>query len=205
MSANDYYSKIAGAKATGGGTPIRDGIYTLIIDKTIEHAGATGETSFIAEFRVLEAAVDPNNPDVKPNPVGSSCSMAANMKHQSALGNVKAFCLGALGAFGFQEDQLTPEVIKRAFNSEDLRGVILKNSTYRTINKGRTTPANAGKPLTLNRWESVPQTADDVARQKADLIAGKYSVTAAGPAPAQAAAPGTAAPAPATTSLLGRR
>lgn len=174
--ADDYYAKIAAAAASGGGTYINDGRYRLMIERMFRKDSdfAGGGTSFITEFRVLESNPDPNNPDVKPNPVGSTCSVVAVVtKHASAFGNIKALLLGALGAFGYTEEQITGEVIAEAFTTDQLRGVMVEDNTYRKNIKGG---ANAGKPITLHKWTSIEQTMDQVDQQKKDLDAGKYSV-----------------------------
>lgn len=174
--ADDYYAQIAAAAASGGGTYINDGRYKFMIEKLFRKDSnfAGGGTSFIAEFRVLDAEPDPSNPTVKPNPVGSTCSVVAVVsKHASAFGNIKALLLGALGALGFTEEEITPEIIVKAFNSDELRGIMLEDATYR---KNIKSGANAGKPITLHKWTSIPQTEAQIAEQRAGLDAGKYSV-----------------------------
>lgn len=172
---DDFYSQIAAASASGGGTYIADGVYKLMVEKMFEkrstHAGGSG-LSFITEFRVIESAPHPDYPDVKPNAVGTTCSVVCSVqKHASAMGNVKAILLGLLGAFGYTEDMIGPEQIQSAFNSDELKGILVENTTYRKAIK---TGVNAGKPITLNKWTSIEQTEEDVARQRADLEAGKF-------------------------------
>ncbi len=206
MANEDYYSQIAAAAASGGGTYINDGQYKLMIEKMFRKDSnfAGGGTSFITEFRVLESNPDPNNPAVKPNPVGSTCSVVAVVtKHASAFGNIKALLLGALGAFGYTEEDITPEVIAKAFNSDELRGIMLEDTTYRKNIKGG---ANAGKPITLHKWTSIEQSQEQVAKQKADLDAGKYSVKAsASPSSSSSSPTVTEQTKPAGGSLLARR
>lgn len=166
-----FYKQIADASANGGGVYVQDGVYKFMIEKMFEHESDQpgGGTSFICELRVLESTPHPSYPDVKPNAVGTTCSVVANVsKHASAFGNIKALLLGALGAFGYTEDQITPEVIENAYNSEDLRGIILEDTTYRKKTKG-------GIMITLHKWSSVEQTEEDVKRQAAELTAGKYN------------------------------
>ena len=178
----DFYADIAAAAAANGGTYVNDGIYKFMIEKMFRHDSNApgGGTSFITELKVIESTVHPSHPDVKPNPVGSTCSVVCNVtKHASAFGNVKALLLGALGAFGYTEDMITPEVVQSAFTSEQLIGIMLEDATYRKeIRSG----ANAGKPITLHKWTSIEQSEEDVATQKSDLRAGKYSVKASAPA-----------------------
>jgi hypothetical protein len=195
MSAGAF-AKIAQASATGGGNNIRDGYYKFLIEKVTIQAGHTGE-SFIAEFRVIEAAssgqVDERGHAIQPNAVNSTCSMVCNLtKHASAAGNAKAFVVGALAGLGYTEDQITPEVMGYITSEKNpLRGLAVIDETYRGVNKGRDNPANAGKPLTLNKWKAIAQTLDDVAAQKAylDTNAAKADVQTT-PAPAAPATGG---------------
>lgn len=206
--ADDYYAQIAAAAASGGGNYINDGVYRLIIEKMFRKdapIAAGGGTSFITEFRVVESGQDPNHPEVKPNPVGTVCSVVAVVtKHASAFGNIKALLLGALGAFGYTEDQITPEVIAEAYSTDQLRGVMVDDTTYRKAIKGG---KNAGSMITLHKWNSIEQTEEQVAAQKKDLDAGKFSVRKASPAAVSATetTAGTPAAPAQKTSLLGRR
>lgn len=219
------FAKIAAASATGGGNNIRDGIYRQVVEKFFVSEGHTG-TCVIAEFRVKEArangAVDESGRPVVPNSVGSSCSMVCNItKHSAAAGNAKAFAQAAAQSL---LGQSWPEFLanvgedgKRLFPDEEsalawlagadnpLRGAEVQNETYRGTNKGRDNPANAGKPLTLNRWRPVDMTEEQVNenRRWLDSSVASADVAASAPAsaPAAAAPPAQApaAPAPSTT------
>ena len=173
--ASKFFKQIADAAASGGGTYINDGVYKLMIEKMFikEADYPGGGTSFIAEFRVLESEVSPSYPDVKPNAVGSVCSIVfAVSKHASAFGNAKALLVGALGAFGYDEASITPDVIESAFTTDEMRGLIIKDTTYqKTIKTGD----NKGKPITLHKWESVEQSKEDVLTQAKNLTDGKYN------------------------------
>jgi hypothetical protein len=174
MASSKFYKQIADAAASGGGVYINDGIYTFMIEKMlVKEADYTGGgTSFIAEFRVLESEVHPSFPNVKPNAVGTTCSVVfAVSKHAAAFGNAKALLCAALAPFGYTESEIGPEEIEKAFNTDQLVGLILKDKTYQKAIKGGD---NKGNMITLNRWETVEQTVEDVAKQKADLAAGKY-------------------------------
>lgn len=170
MSAGAF-AKIAAASATGGGNNIRDGVYEMMVEKVHMQSGHSGEC-FIAEFRVLKssangAADDRGNPIV-PNAVGSTCSMVCNLtKHESAAGNAKAFVENALAGLGVTADKITPDVMAWVCSENNpLRGLKVIDETYRTINKGRSNSANAGKPLTLNKWRAITQTKADVEKQR---------------------------------------
>jgi hypothetical protein len=183
------FAKVAGASATGGGNNIRDGIYKLLIEKVHIQTGHTGEC-FIAEFRVIDAqsngALDERGNPIMPNAVGSTCSMVANLtKHESAAGNAKALVIGALAGLGYTEDQVTPELMGFLCSEKNpMRGIAVIDETYRGVNKGRSNPANAGKPLTLNKWKPISQTEDDVKQQRAWLDSNAAKVDTAAQKPA---------------------
>jgi hypothetical protein len=204
---DNIFKKIADASVTGGGNNIRDGLYLLAVDKCILNDEAHSGTCFIVEFRVLEAspsgAVDENGKPVLPNPVGTTCSMVCNVsKHESAFGNLKKFLIAALAGVGYSADQVTDELIKQMFLDEPemLRGVVVRDETYRGVNKGRANPANAGKPLTLNKWMTVEQTEEDIEAMKAFLD--KNAPKAEVATKTEETKP-AAATAPAKTGLLG--
>lgn len=184
-----YMDKVAQASATGGGNPIKDGKYLFMIEKIIPKTNHKDEFIYIAELRVLEAQSsgelevlsngkpDPNGRPVQPNAVGTTASFVCNFKHDSAAGNVKSFVLGALGGLGYIEDQITREVLAQTYDDKQpLTGIKVRCSTYRSVNRGRSNPANAGNILVLNRWESVPQTKAEVAKQRAQLTTGAVVV-----------------------------
>lgn len=178
------FSKIATASATGGGNNIRDGIYKLLVEKVHMQTGHTGEC-FIAEFRVIESspngALDEQGRPVVPNAPGSTCSMVCNItKHASAAGNAKAFVVNALAGLGITEDKINAETMAYVCSENNpLRGLAITDETYRGVNKGRENPANAGKPLTLNKWKPIAQTEADVNAGKAYLDANPPKVDAA--------------------------
>ena len=216
MGFENIFKKIADASATGGGNNIRDGIYKLLVEKCSIQNGHSG-VCFVAEFRVMESssngAVDEQGRTIVPNPVGSTCSMVANLtKHESAAGNIKAFLKGALGGLGYTEDDINDELIAEVVSDANpLRGVAVRDETYRGINKGRANAANAGKPLTLNKWFAIEQTQDEIAEGASflDKNAAKADVAATAPATTAAktetatTSTATASTAPAGKKLLG--
>jgi hypothetical protein len=204
MGFESIFKKIADASATGGGSNIRDGIYSFLIEKCSIQNGHTG-VCFVAEFRVMESsfngALDEQGKPVTPNPVGSTCSMVCNLtKHESAAGNVKAFLQGALGGVGYTPEMINDELISSVVSADNpLRGAKVVDETYRGVNKGRSNAANAGKPLTLNKWKSVSQTEEDIAagRKYLDDNAARAEVApATKPAMTLAAQPSAAAETP---------
>lgn len=189
------FSKIAGASTTGGGNNVRDGVYRLMVEKVHIQKGHAGEC-FIAEFRVMESApngsVNEQGQPIIPNAVGSSCSLVCNLtKFESAAGNAKAFVVNALAGLGITEDKITPEVMGWVCSEQNpLRGLLVIDETYRGVNKGRSNPANAGKPLTLNKWKPVAQDEAAVKQQRAWLESSpvKADTGASASAPPAAAA-----------------
>lgn len=175
-------SKIEKATATGGGNNIRDGRYLYFIEKVVYNEKGHNGAAYIVEFRVVESEsngdVDEKGVPTIPNPVGSSCSMVCLLdKHESAGGNAKACVLGALTPLGYVESQITePLLLDLASPQNPLRGIAIRNETRRGWNKGRTTAANAGKPLTLNSWKPVAQTAENIMTQRAWLDANASQV-----------------------------
>jgi len=103
------FSQIAKAKASAGGTHIRDGAYEMTVKRLLIEKGFKG-WAFKGEFLVDKATKvgtvdkDGNPTNVEPNAVGSSCSMVCNFdKNESSWGNVKQFILALLG---FEESQV---------------------------------------------------------------------------------------------------
>lgn len=211
------FAKIAAASATGGGNNIRDGIYKFLVEKISLQNGHTGEC-FIAEFRVVEStangALDEQGRPVVPNAVGSTCSMVCNLtKHESAAGNAKAFVVKALAGLNLTEQDITPEVMAWVCGEKNpLRGLAVRDETYRGVNKGKSNPANRGLPLTLNKWHPIAQTEAEVKTASAwldanpprvDVGAQQPAAQAMKPAMEAAAQTTAAAPKPALGGLLG--
>lgn len=175
-------SKIQAATPTGGGTNIRDGRYLYFIERVVYNEKGHNGPAYIVEFRVVESEangdVDEKGAPTIPNAVGSSCSMVCLLdKHESAGGNAKACVLGALAPLGYVEAQITePLLLDLASAANPLRGIAIRNETRRGWNKGRAVAANAGKPLTLNSWKSVAQTAENIMAQRAWLDANASQV-----------------------------
>jgi hypothetical protein len=184
-------SRIAGAKMTGGGSNIRDGKYKLLVENCKLQKGYEGEC-FIAELRVIEAV--PNgemqiasdektttDKPVVPNAVGSTCSLICNLtKHDSAPSNIKKFVYGVLSGLGYAEEQITEEVLGEVIGGQQpLRGMAVECETYRSVNKGKKTAANAGKLLVLSNWKGIPQDAAGIKTQRAYLDNNKATVETA--------------------------
>lgn len=182
---SSIFKKASQANENGGGNWVNDGRYVFMIEALREHNGHEG-TSFIAELRVVHSEPDPMTPDVKPNPVGSSCSFVQNAtKFPSAMGNIKAFFLGLLGGMGFDkpgvEAFMADDAKMNAITgpAQPLRGALVGDNTYRGTNKGRMNPANAGKPLTLHKWQSITQDESKIKAGRAYLDANTASSAAA--------------------------
>lgn len=202
--ASSALNKITKATATKGGNNIKDGNYLYFVEKlSYDERGYSGAT-FVAEFRVVEAASNgatdepkkgmPGKPTI-PNTVGSSCSMVCLLdKFDNAGGNVKAFLLGVLSPLGYVEDEITEELIlELSGDGNPLRGLAVRNETYRGWNKGKSVVANRDMALTLNSWKPVTQTAEDIKARRAWLDANASRVEPSA-APAQTPAAATAQP-----------
>lgn len=190
------FARMSAAKPSEGGNIIKDGNYKFLIEKVIINNGYNGE-AFVAEMRVMEAqangATDEQGRPVAPNAVGTTASVICLFKQGDiAFNNAKKVLIAATGGLGYTEEQLTPETMAYLCSEQNpLRGVAVICETYRGVNKGRSNPANAGKPLTLCKWKPIEQSEDDVKAQRTYLDA--TSAKAATPA---AVAPAVAAPAP---------
>lgn len=221
-------SKIQNATPTNGGNNIKDGNYLYLIEKVTYDERARGGATFIAEFRVMEAEANGATDEKKkgetgkpsvPNPVGSTCSMVCQLdKFENAGGNALAFLLGAMGPLGYIQDNpdLTPEeraqkaiteprILEVSGTGNPLRGVAVRNETYRGWNKGKSVPANRDNTLTLNSWKQVAQTPADIQACRAWLDSNAARTVAPAPAApaavAQPVAPATPAPQPTPTTL----
>jgi hypothetical protein len=206
-----FSAQIKDAKIFGKGSNIRDGKYVLMIESVTEKQNQKKEGQFIAEFRVIKAeaigeyeiAADGKSTTTKPvvpNAPGTSCSFVQVSKHDSATSNIKGFLLGALSALGYTEEQIDGPLYDEATGeNQPLRGLLVGCETIRTLNQGKTNPANRGNILVLPKWSPIEQN-------EADIIAGKKfldenkakapAVEAAKPAPESTAPVVEVTPAP---------
>lgn len=174
--SEDLAKRIADAKATTRGNPIKDGKYILLIEKLFVEKKYKG-TIFIGEFEVVLS--EKTEPDVEPNAPKSKCSVAFNLdKNESAAGNAKQLVLGLVG-----KDEATTtgeEFVKiladyvgdSSANSaqKKARGMYVECNTYRnTTQKG----PNVGKVGTYPRFSAVATDAgnseDEVKQRRAEL------------------------------------
>lgn len=184
------FSGIKEAQMSGGGNNFRDGKYKCLVEKVHAKKGYKG-SSFIAEMRIIESeavteyeiARDQKTTTdklVKPNAPNTAASYVVNLKFDNALGNIKKFVLGVLGAFGYTEEQITEELIDKVIGPDQpLRGMAVAVSTYRTVNQGRANKANEGNILVLLNFDPIEQTREQVKAQREWLVS-----NAAGSAPA---------------------
>ncbi len=159
-------SKLGEAKATGGGSPIRDGRYSLLIEKVIGEKKFKGET-VIFEFVVMRS--EPVVDGVIPNAVGTRCSYVLNLDtNRSAAGNVKSL---VLALFDMKEDTITAAQFIETFTemtgpSQPARGMMISTETFRKkIQSG----ANAGNMFTGHNWKHVKNTPESTAAGRAML------------------------------------
>lgn len=183
------FAKIAAGKIGGGGSRIRDGIYKLVVEKVFVNNGFNGET-FITEFRVLDSKssgeLDEKGNPIIPNAVGSTCSVAIPLSDPKIPGDNISMTLlyGITAGIGYNPEDLTEEKVSLICSTKNpLRGVMVGDETYRGVNQGKKTPANAGKPMTLHRWQSVPQTEEQILANRVWLdeqVKGPSPVTGSG-------------------------
>lgn len=194
----NFNKMISGATPSQGGNYLRDGIYSLLVEKVVQHQGNDGPT-FVAELRVTESKK--TEQDVEPNPVGTTVSYAqVLMKFKSAPGNAKAFLLGVLGGLGYAESDLTDQLVDEVVgDGQPLRGAQVKCSTYRKMTR------DGSKMLTLPKWQSVAQDEAAIKRGREFLDQTKAVEEDEGLAPV-VAAPATPTAVPGgVLSRLGKR
>ena len=178
MSANPaILKKIAEARASGGGNLIQDGKYRLTVLKLLLEQKYNG-TCFIAEFLVDTAMAVFD--DVKPNAPGTTCSFVVNMDGAgklSAAGNIKQFILALMGE---EEGNVTGSDFQATLgelisDAQPARGMQIDDETFRKFARsGKNSEADSkGRPpMTMSRWTTVRQTAEEITAQRKTLDAG---------------------------------
>lgn len=207
------FSKITTATTSGGGTPIRDGIYKFLVERAFMNNGHNGEC-FIAELRVLESssngATDDLGKPVIPNPAGSQASLVCNItKYDAAAGTAKKFITAALEGLGYTLETLGDRIAqaqgRQKGSAEDaiayvcsesnpLHGVMVHDQTYQSLNKGRYNTANAGKKMTNHNFGHIQQDEAAVQAQRKYLAENKPKVDTAAQAQLAAAVATAVAP-----------
>lgn len=168
--------KIASAKTSGGGNNLTDGEYILVVKRILCKDGYTG-VRLIPECDVVEAMQ--THATVLPNKAGSDVSFAwalneSGKKGDASRGNAKQFMAALLNIAG--ESDLFETVGKYAGEKETdedslrARGMLIHAKTVRkVIQSGE----NKGKEAAFPRFSYVDQTAEDIAKRRADLDARK--------------------------------
>ena len=184
MGAADRFAKLADARASQGGNYVKDGSYVLCVTNAKFEEGFEGAV-WVTEFKVLESRAMPdvyeaggepcapgtaNAVLVKPIPVGGEFSFVRPMKIQNSAGDVKSFMLALTGTKS--EDYNRDEFIKAcdvvSGPEQKARGFVIRSTTFRKANQGRTNTANRGKLLVLQKWDSLPNVpAEFQARREA--------------------------------------
>lgn len=209
----DVMDQIVGATldttATGGGNQLNYGNYVVFLDKVIVKQGNEGPL-FIPEFYVDTAedvAVD--GVTQKATTPGSIVGYSCKMNQKEAASNARGFVLAVLGLPETGKDdpnlknQINQAMRRMVMADQPLRGMAFRVTTWKYVNKGRRTAANAGKSFPRYKFEKLPGqnmatlTAnrlkmDNVAQGRANAQA-QAVLNPAAPAPMQAP-PTTAAP-----------
>lgn len=175
---------VASASANGSGEFIRDGIYTFLVERIFEQKGYEGECC-IAEFRVVSA--EPLDDKVKPNAVGSTCSVVYNAtkNRDAALGNIKKLIMGL---YGCAEDDVTDEAYADVVGDPNpTRGMLIGCRTKKVTNKGKVNPANRGMIMTVPSWETVEQEQEAIDKRRGELDSKDKEKAAAKPAATETA------------------
>ena len=131
-------SGIKEAKATDGGNYIQPGIYTLCVDVLKGIESRKGDEMFVGEFTVLESTNENQPP-------GAHVSWLANLRHDAALGNIKACLTGITGL-----DEIDDDDAEEAIDEE-------KNPCHGKFVRCEATEitTKAGNPFTKCRWTQV--------------------------------------------------
>src|SRR5437660_12484512 len=111
------FSGIERAQISAGGIYFLAGTYRVRIREVKSIKSRKNDDLFIVETDIVES----NNPERK---VGTSCSWVCNLKHDAALGNIKAFVVAAAQC---PEEQVTEgEIELIVSNDNPLKDVELR-------------------------------------------------------------------------------
>lgn len=143
--------QIAKAKANKSGNFIRDGGYLFEVLKLEADKKFKGNT-FIAELKVLESRK--TNPNVDPNPVGTTCAYITNLddKYGLGMGNMKAF---VMALYGVPEEEVTVDVLcEVTSDKQPATGMKIRDEAFSKPKKEK-----PSETFTHHRWENVPEEA----------------------------------------------
>lgn len=182
MSVNieAYISGILDAKGTqAGGVYMTDGSYTFLLKKLEAEKSSKNSKVFLkAELYVVaaEPVVVPfdlrkqNEPDPKPNPVGSDVFRAFDIGDVAGQNDAKKFFCALLNVSvehaNANRDWMAQAIRAAIQPSNPYRGRPLQCVTYRTITKqGK----NAGQPFIGQNWSSIACSDAEGAAFRAEL------------------------------------
>jgi hypothetical protein len=168
--------QIAEAKTSGGGTPIKDGEYVLVVKQILCEKMFTG-LYVIPEFDVV--ACEKTRENIEPNKVGSDCSCTWSLDKggkagEAAKGNIKNFFCGLLGLDEGAAD-LAEMLSCYAGGKNDpdrlkARGMLICAKTYR---KTTQSGPNVGKEGCYVRFSPVAasegNSTEEIAKRRAEL------------------------------------
>ncbi len=185
MGIADIAKKLMTARASGGGNYFRDGSGILIV-KALKHETLYKGETFVAEFVVESSKSDPTAKDaagqpIEANPPGTTVTFIQqyDVRPDTAFAQVKAF-LFAL--FDESDDSLAKAAAANKRQLQDefgaaynaavgeaqlARGMRIKYSTIRKYTKDKS------KLLTLPVFETLKQTAEQIAATRAQLDKGE--------------------------------
>jgi len=157
--------KLAAAKVSGSGTPLRDGSYVLEINDILVSQKYKG-TFFTVETTIVES--EKIIPEVEPNLPGTKASaLHTNLDtNEMGPGNMKqAVCAICNLPEDVDEETYLKELARITDDKQPMRGALVLVETFRkTTQKG----PNAGKVGTYPKFIHVEQSeAEIAARRKA--------------------------------------
>jgi hypothetical protein len=167
-------NKCADANVTGGGTPIKPGIYKFALLNFLAEPKRNGRCVIIEllvkESRQKLQGVDPNMP-------GSTCSYVVNLDastpaaREMAPANVKAFvcALGDMDPKSVDKEKFAKFFQQISDKSQPLRGMLIGDDTFtRPIKNGE----RKGQDFTGHNWIHVAgQSNESVAAERKALEA----------------------------------
>lgn len=130
------FAKIGEAQISGGGIYFLAGLYKVEVEKVFTLRSRKGDDLFIVECKILES-------NVAARAVGSKASWVVSLSQDSALGNIKGFCLAASGDPETVIDEAAVEFAVSSVNP--LAGTVLDLQCTDILTR-------AGKPFTLHKW-----------------------------------------------------
>lgn len=195
MGVKDLAKKIATSRSSSGGNHLKDGRGVCIV-KALKHESLYKGETFIAELQVessesVPEARDASGAQIQANAPGSSFSFIQQFDEypDTAFGNTKSFILTLMGETEESlarsaaatkaelvkagklkagedytaDDEFAASYERLVGSAQPARGMRIRFETFRKLSK------KSGILLVLPRWETVPQTVEQIAATRAAM------------------------------------